>query len=248
MIRLDLQRIGAACAIAYALLLVAALAGLTSIGFAAANGADEFLPVLAAHQTVAGAVSIMFIIMPLLEVAVGMGFFRMLYRGESIAWLVLFGFVGGGLSLVCRGFTWLAMTLQLAPAYVQADAAGKSSLAAVGDTLRAFAMSADMVGAVLVGGIGVLLVSVLMHRYGVGPRWLAWLGIFAALAGGWLELLTEVSDVAAAINAVGSLGYIVWMVIAGLVAWRTPASVAEKSDHGSSQRRQPEPNLEAAVG
>lgn len=246
MIRLDLQRVGAACAIAYTVLLIASIAGFGSLGLTTANGAAGYLPVLAAHPTLAGAVSIMFIIMPLLLVVTGMGFFRMIYRGESIAWLVLFGFAGGLLD-VYRGFTWLAMTSQLAPAYVQADVAGKGSLAAVGDTLQAFAVGADIVSAVLVGGIGGLLVALLMRRHGIGPRWLAWLGIFAALVGGWLKLAKEASDVAAAIANVGSLGYILWIVIAGVVAWRTSTPTTEPPEVGPSERRQPQPNLGATL-
>lgn len=243
MIRLDVQRFGSACAIAYAVLVLIAAGIAVGSGVAGANGAAQFLPILDADRTVAVAASALFVILPLLVAIAGIGLYAMLNRGEAIAWLALFGFVGGGISILYRGFTWMAMTLQLAPAYVHADATGKSFLAAVGDTLQVFAMGADMVGGVLVGGIGVLIVSALMHRQGIGPRWLAWLGILAALVGGWLTLLTPLSPALASISAVGDLAVFVWFLGVGIVAWRRPAPRAEPSG-----ARRPAPNLEAALG
>jgi hypothetical protein len=227
MMRLDVQRIGAACAIAYAVLIFATLALYTSSGVATANGAAEFLPLLDAKPTIAATVSILFIVMPLLIAVAGIGLFRMLQDGGPIAWLALFGFVGGGLSIIYRGFIWLAMTLELAPAYVHADAAGQAPLATVGDTLQVFSAGATMVGAVLVAGIGILASSVVMYRMRLGPRWLAWLGVFAAFIGGWLTLLTKVSDVAANVSGIGNLVAFLWFAAVGVIAWRRAVPAAQ---------------------
>jgi hypothetical protein len=244
MMRLDLQRLGAVCAVLYAPLVVVSIAAIGGTGQLSANGAVEFLPILDANKSLAAAASILFIVMPLLLAVAGMALFLMLDRRESIAWLVVFGFVGGGLSILYRGFIWLAMTLELAPAYVHADASQQTSLAAVGNTLQVFSFGADMVGAVLVAGIGVLICSVLMLRQGIGPRWLGWLGIAAALVGGWLTLLTKNSEVAAAISGIGDLAWVLWIAAAGVIAWRTaPPPVAQAPD-----RAQPQHNPQAAIG
>jgi hypothetical protein len=243
MMRLDLQRLGAVCAVLYAVLVVVTLGAFASTGVANADGGSEFLPLLDANRTLGAAISIMFVVMPLLLLVAGMGLFLLVSRGEPMAWLGAVGFVGGGLLIMYRGFVWLAMTLELAPAYVHADATEQASLAAVGDTLKAFSSGATLFGAVLIAGIGMLIYSVLMYRQGIGPRWLAWLGIFAALVGGWLTLLTKSSDVAAAISGIGNVAAFLWIGAVGLMAWRSPAPLAPASD-----RAQPRRDPQAAIG
>jgi hypothetical protein len=222
--RPDVQRIGATCAIVYAVLLVVTLSLYASTGADKANRAVEFLPLLDANQGAAETVSILFAVMPVIIAVAGIGFFSLLRDGGPMAWLALFGFVGGGLSIVYRGFVWLAMTLELAPAYIHADAAGQATLAAVGDTLRVFSAGATMVGAVLIAGIGVLASAIVMRQMSIGPRWLVWLGVFGAFVGGWLTLLTKASDVAATVSGVGNVTVFVWFVAVGIIAWRTSAS------------------------
>ncbi len=237
--RFDLQRLGGLCAILYAALVVVALGILSGTGFSNAKTADEFLPILAGNKGAAALASALFVIMPLLLAVAGMAFFRMVRGGDSMAWVALFGFVGGGLVIVYRGFTWMAMTLQLAPAYAHAAAAQKAALAAMADTLRVFSMGADMTGGVLIGGVGVLIYSVLMRRQGLGPRWLTWLGMFAAFVGGWLTLLTGVSPTAATVSSVGNLGFFVWVAAVGIIAWRTPPPAWKTADSqlGASSKR-----------
>lgn len=217
----DLQRIAGACAVLYSLLVVLSVTLLLGSEFAKAHGAAQFLPALAREKQLAAGLSILFVIMPLLLAVAGMGLFQMLRHAGSITWLALFGFVGGGLAIVYRGFTYLAMTLELAPAYVSADAAEKSTLAAVGDTLQVFALGADMVGAVLIGGIGTLICALVMLQKRIGPRWLAWLGIAVAFVGGWLTLLTRTSETARHISFIGNVGFFFWMAGAGILTWRS---------------------------
>lgn len=220
--RIDLQSIGGACALVYSVLVIVSFVLVLGSGVPQAQGAAQFLPILAREKDVGVGVSTLFIIMPLLVAVAGLGFFQMLRRAGSITWLALFCFVGGGLAIIYRGFTWLAMTLELAPAYVKADAAGKETLAAVGNTLHVFALGADMVGAVLIGGLGALIFSIVMLRQGIGPRWLAWLGIAAAFVGGWLTLLNRVSVTAGQIGNIGDVGFFVWMAGVGILTWRRP--------------------------
>lgn len=222
--RFDPQKIGGACAIVYAALVTTSMVLLAHSGIDDAAGAANFLPLLAAHHDLAASLSILFVIMPLLLAVAGIGIFRMV-RGKPLAWLALFGFVAGGLSIVYRGFIWLAMTLELAPAYVRAGSTERITLGAVGDTLRVFSSGATMVGAGLVGGLGVLIFSLLIRQEKIGPRWLVWLGIFSSLIGGFLTLLTPMSHIVASISTIGDLGFFAWIAAVGAIAWRTPARV-----------------------
>ncbi len=224
MTRLDLQRVAGACAVLYTVLIVVFSILFLGTEAADAEGAAEFLPVLEEDRELAAVTSGLLVVMPLLIAVAGIGFFHMLQDAGSLTWIALFGFVGGGLAILYRGFAWMAMTLELAPAYVAASAAEKASLAAVGDTLEVFALGADMVGAVLVGGIGVPIFAIAMLQKKIGPRWLAWVGIFSAVVGGWLTLLSRLSEAIEIVTFIGALGFFVWMAGVGIIAWRRSAA------------------------
>jgi len=118
------------------------------------------------------------------------------------------------------------MVYKSAPAYVAASVGTQNSLAIVGDTLLMFTLVADFIGAALVAGIGLPLFSIAILRTGVAPRWVAWSGIFAAIARGWITFLRPVSEVFEIIELVGGLGFFVWMVVMGVVLWRAPEPVS----------------------
>ena len=223
MTRIELQKIAGACAILYTILIVAFSIIFLGTEVAEADRAAEFLPLLEEDRELGAIAAALLVIMPLLIAVAGIGFFQMLKHAGSLTWIALFGFVGGGLVIMYRGFTWMAMTLELAPAYVEASEVQKVPLAAIGDTLGVFALGADMVGAVLIGGIGVPIFAVAMLKKNIGPRWVAWLGIFGALVGGWLTLLTRMSEATEFISFIGAIAFFMWMVAAGAIAWRTPA-------------------------
>ena len=67
-----------------------------------------------------------------------------------------------------------------------------------------------------------LLFSLAILRTKVAPKWVAWLGIFAALLGGWIPLLRPVAEVFEIFELIGGLGWFVWMVVMGVVLWRAP--------------------------
>lgn len=138
----------------------------------------------------------------------------------------LLAFSGGGLLIVYRGSIFVAMVYKLAPAYVGASAGSQSSLAIVGDTPLMFDLVADFIGAALVAGIGLPILCIAILRTALAPRWVAWLGLFAAIAGGWITLLRPVSEVFEIIELVGGLSFFVWMVVMGVVLWRAPEPVS----------------------
>ena len=225
MTTLNVQRVGGAAAILYSpVVMVFFILFIAGTELLDAETASEFLPLLAEDKGVIVAGSVLLTVAPLLVAVAGMGIFHMLRGAGSLMWIALFGFVGGGLAILYRPFVWIAMALELAPAYVEADPEAKSTLAAVGDTFETFALGADMVGAVLVAGIGVLLFSIAILQTGVVARWVGWLGIVIAFFDGWLTLLIPVSEVFEVITFVLFPGFWIWMIAVGVTALRTPIS------------------------
>ena len=81
---------------------------------------------------------------------------------------------------------------------------------------------AELVLGALIGGLGTLLFSLAILQTNVAPRWVAWLGVAAAILGGLLTLLAPASEVFELINFLGAIGFWVWVLAMGVVLWRAP--------------------------
>lgn len=218
--RIGLLKVGGVCAVSYAIGAVVFLVLLISTGLMEASDATQALPALAEHSTVAAVAAWLLVVLPLLLAVAGLSFFYALRRTGSLMWIAMAAFVGGAFLIIYRGFVWLAVIYELAPAYVAAPEGTKSALAVVGDTLEMFAFMADLIGAALVAGIGVLLFSLALSRSAIAPRWVGRLGIFAAISGGWGTLLGPASEVFELISLVGALAFWIWMAAMGVAIWR----------------------------
>jgi hypothetical protein len=221
--RVTLAKLGGACAVLYTIVVVAFFF-LATVGtdVLEAENAAEFLPILEEDQAVAATALWLLVAAPLLIAFAGLGMSHSLRHAGPLIWVAGLAFIGGGLSVLYRSFVWLAMTYELAPAYAAADETTRSTLAVLGDTLDSFAVGADMVGAVLIPGIGVPLFSLAILRTGFAQRWIAWLGFPVAILGGWLTLLVPLSELIELITFIGFAGFWVWMVAAGVTLWRAP--------------------------
>jgi len=201
------------------------------------ESAAEFLPAVDEDQAIAVAAGWTLAIAPLLIALVGLGLAYWLRDTGPVIWIAGLAFVGGGFSILYRAFMWVAMTYELAPAYVEAEGASQEALAVVGDTLATFTLGADMVGAVLIPGVGVPLFSIALRRASAAGPWLLWIGLIAALVGGWLTLLAPLSGTIELLTFVGFIAFIVWMVCVGAILWRAPSpSGAERRAATSSPR------------
>ena len=218
--RISLMRVGGVCAVGYAIGLAALIFLLMASGMAEVEGANQVLPALEEHPAIAATAGWLLVLLPLLLVVSGLSFFRALRQFGSLMWVAAAAFVGGAFLFIYRGFIWLAVTYELAPAYVAASGATRETLAAVSDTLERFAYMADLLGAVLVGGVGTLLFSFAILRSSFAPRWVAWVGVFAAVVGGWFSLLAPVAEVFELISFLGTVAFWVWMVAMGVALWR----------------------------
>jgi len=224
--KVTLLKVGGICAILYTIAIIVALILGSAIGALDAEDAAEVLPIMEEDQVVAATVSWLFVLGPILVAIAGLGFFHRLRQAGPLMWIALVTFSGGGFLIVYRGSIFVAMTYELAPAYVAASGDTERTIAAVGDTLLMFATTADYIGAALVAGIGLPLFSWAILRTNIAPKWVAWLGFFAAAIGGWLTFLRPVTDVIEITELFGGLGYFVWMIVMGVVLWRAPEPVS----------------------
>ena len=224
--KVSLLKVSGICAILYTIVIVVALILGSAIGALDAEDAAELLPIMEEDQGVAGTVSWGFVLAPILIAVAGLGFFHALRQAGSLMWIALLTFSGGGLLIVYRGSLFVAMAYELAPAYVAADAGTQSTLAILGDTLLMFAETADYIGAALVAGIGLPLFCFAILHTKIAPKWVAWLGFFAAVTGGWVTFLSPVSEVFEFIELIGGIGFFVWIVTMGIVLWRAPEPVS----------------------
>ena len=116
--------------------------------------------------------------------------------------------------------TPIAIALQLAPRYVEANQATRASLAVTADTFAQFCLLMNYFGDILVWGVTTPLFAIAVLRTSAVPRWIGWLGIVVAVFAGWLGLLSPVSSVIEGISNIGFLGFFVFMASMGIALLR----------------------------
>jgi hypothetical protein len=119
----------------------------------------------------------------------------------------------------------IAMAYELVPAYVDADPAGKATLAAIADTLAATALVTNAAGNFLNFGVVVPLYALAILTTRALPRWIGWLGLLVGVLAGWLGLLSPASSVISAVSNVGFLGFFVFMLSMGIALLRRRSRV-----------------------
>ncbi len=225
--RVRLSRVAGACAVLYSATIVVAVFLLGSIGLLDAVKATDVLPIMVEHRDTAVIAVWIFVLAPVLLAVAGLGFLEAFGRAGSMMWVAAFAFIGGSLLALIRNIIWLAMIHALAPAYANASEGVQSALATVGRMWLAFGyITGDLLGGTLVA-VGVLLFSAAMLRERLGPRWIAWLGFAIALTQGVSLLLVSVPEAFGIVGLVSFVGFVVWMVAAGIVLWRSPRSVSK---------------------
>ena len=118
--------------------------------------------------------------------------------------------------------TPIAMALELAPAYLDAEGAEQASLAVTADTLAQFCLLMNYFGDVLVWGVTTPLFALGILKTGAAPRWIAWVGLVAAFFAGWLGLLSPVSSIVEGISTIGFLAFFLFTASLGVALLRRP--------------------------
>jgi hypothetical protein len=114
----------------------------------------------------------------------------------------------------------IAMAYELVPGYTDADAASRSSLAVLTDTLASVSDVLNYTGDVLAWGVAVPLFAVAILKTSVVPRWIGWLGIFVGVFAGLATLLRPVSNVIEEITSVGFVAFFLFIASMGIALLR----------------------------
>ena len=114
----------------------------------------------------------------------------------------------------------IAMAYELVPGYTGADAATRSSLTVLTDTLASVSDVLNYTGDVLAWGVAVPLFAVAILKTSVVPRWIGWLGIFVGVFAGLATLLRPASNVIEEITSVGFVAFFLFMASMGIALLR----------------------------
>lgn len=222
-----LVSVAGASAVLYTAGAVVAIFLFADIGLLDAEKSTDILPIFVEHQTSAVVAGWLLVLAPVFLAVAGLGFLEAFRRAGSLIWVAALTFIGGSFLALIRNIIWLAMIYKLAPAYANATEGVQSVLATVGDTLLLFGfITGDLVGGLLIAGLGVPLFSAAMLRTKAAPRWVAWLGFAVALTGWFMLLMPLAEEFGIVAFVVGFPGFMVWMAAAGIILWRLPKSVA----------------------
>jgi len=123
--------------------------------------------------------------------------------------------------------TPIAMALELAPAYLDADGAEQASLAVTADTLAQFCLLMNYFGDILIWGVTTPLFALAILKTGAAPRWIGWVGLVAAFFAGWLGLLSPVSSVVEGISTIGFLAFFLFTASLGVALLRRDEATAD---------------------
>jgi hypothetical protein len=155
------------------------------------------------------------------------GFYDALREAGRV--LVLAPILGAvGLTLVTLShLVPIAIAYELVPAYQDADAAARASLAVTADTLASMCAVTNYAGNFLGWGVAIPLFAYAILKTSVVPRWIGWLGIAVGVLAGWLALLAPVWDLAEAISSIGFLAFFVFMLAMGIALLRRRSRAQE---------------------
>ena len=225
--RVGLVTVGGVSAILVALSLAAMrITGL--FGIERFDSTEERLLYIADHQAVYLTQQSFMMLTFLLAVPAALGLYRALRPAESTAVIALAAAVAGALIGVGGALLNMSLWARLTPAYAEAQAATRPILEVTYETLIGVGPSHQLTW-VLLSGIGVGLFSVAILRTALLPKWVAWLGLFVALAG-WVHLPTAVFPTAVwdawVFHETNFTLFNVWMLVVGvaLLRLREPAS------------------------
>jgi hypothetical protein len=114
----------------------------------------------------------------------------------------------------------IGMAYELVPGYTGADAATRSSLAVMTDTLASLSDVLNYTGDVLAWGVAVPLFAVAILKTLVVPRWIGWLGTFVGIFAGVATLLRPASSIIEGITFIGFVAFFLFMASMGVALLR----------------------------
>ena len=141
------------------------------------------------------------------------GFYDVLKDAGSV--MVIAPIAGAvGLTLVTASHVIpIAMAQELAPSYGPENAA-------VFDTFASACLLLNYFGNVFNWAVATPLYAVAILTTGVLPRWVGYLGLIAAVFGGWLGLVAPLSSVIEGLTTIGFLAFFLFLISMGITILR----------------------------
>ena len=121
----------------------------------------------------------------------------------------------------------LVLAYEFVPGYLDASRVTQASLRVDFDTWAVACLVFNYIGDALVWGVVVPLYAWASLRTKAVPRWIGWLGFFAAVFAGWLGLLAPASSVIDGLTFPGFVAFFVWMAAMGIALLRRRSATGE---------------------
>jgi hypothetical protein len=227
---IDLVKAGAVCAIVTVVGFVAGIALMASNGVqvlipeTGEDGLDWITDVNdAGDWFVAGAAVVVFA--GLVGLVAFLGFYEALREAGPLTVVApVAGAVGLALVTISHA-TPIALALQFAPDFADADAAAKATLATEFDTWAQFCLLMNYFGDVLAWGVTAPIFAIAILTTRVVPRWIGWVGLVSAVFAGWLGVFAPLSSLIEGITTIGFFAFFLFLLAFGiaLLRRRSPA-------------------------
>jgi hypothetical protein len=193
------------------------------------GNAGEVLPSLLATGMTGRAVWAIYGFLPLIWIPAGVGAFHALrdVREGSMRVAMLFALVSA-LSMMLGLLRWPSIHWTLAQAYAAGSEADRMAISATFAGLNSFLGNylGEFLGELSFSLFFLLSGLAMLARDSHYPRWVGYLGVFAAVAGlvGMFRNVTAVVDPVAAVN-----NYLlpIWMIVFGISLVRHPSSIPD---------------------
>src|SRR5262249_7956313 len=121
----------------------------------------------------------------------------------------------------------LVLAYEFVPGYVAASRVTQAALRVDFDTWAVACLVFNYIGDALVWGVVVPLYAWASLRTRAVPRWIGWLGLFAAIFAGWLGLFAPASGVIDGLTFLGFVAFFVWMAAMGIALLRRRSATEE---------------------
>ena len=231
--KVSLVKVSGLCAVLYGVIWVGAIViAAAATPFQPADDQGQFLLQIDANRTAYLVVARLQVIAGIVGLPIALGLYQALRRWGALLWVGVLALVMGVLFFMAVSIKEMAVAYELAPFYVEASEATRPALEVMGGTLYQAGLFVDLIGHLLIFGIGIGLFSLAVLRTSVGPQWVGWLGLFGAVVGGWVSILTlpvivgwfvvpqPYIAVAGGLMGIGMLAAFAWLVVMGVVMLR----------------------------
>ena len=148
------------------------------------------------------------------------GFYDALRHAGPLMIIAPVAGVAGIVLVTISHATPIAIALELAPRYVEANHATRGSLGVTADTFAQFCLLMNYFGDILVWGVTTPLFAIAVLKTSAAPRWIGWVGIVSAVFAGWLGLLSPLSSIVEGISFIGFLAFFIFLASLGVALLR----------------------------